>query len=218
MPADGEGVRRVFTDRRCRSRHAKQRRIQAHTLCFMNKFICLALLLFGACKTTVPNREPLGEVFPSVAGESLDGQPVSLDTFFAAGPATVFLVGFEQRTQFDIDRWLLGLIQAETPVTLLEIPTIPGLVPGLASGMINAGMRGGIPPEDWAIVVTLYGDDASRITDFTGNELGNNARVLLLDRAGRVVWFHDRGYSATGVLALDARARELVREAAASEN
>ena len=142
-------------------------------------------------------------------GQALTGDVVGLlDLAPTTGPR-ILLVGYEQRTQFDIDRWLLGLIQAETPATLVEVPTIPGMLPGLASGWIDDGMRGGIPPEDWASVVTLYGDDARIVAEFTGNELPNNARVLLLNGSGTVVWFHDRGYSATKALELDRAAREL---------
>jgi len=57
--------------------------------------------------------------------------------------------------------------------------------------------------------VTLYGEDAEELAALTGTELPNNARVLLVDGAGRIVWFADRGYSATGLLELDAAARAL---------
>jgi predicted transcriptional regulator len=43
--------------------------------------------------------------------------------------------------------------------------------------------------------VTVYGKAARPIAAFTGNERPRNMRVLLLDRDGKVVWFHDEGYS-----------------------
>ena len=55
-------------------------------------------------------------------------------------------------------------------------------------------MRRGSPAEDWAGVVTLYGD-AAKLAAFTGNDDGLTGRVVLLDGEGRVVFFHDRGYS-----------------------
>ncbi|MDF1800204.1 MAG: CIA30 family protein [Planctomycetota bacterium] len=160
-----------------------------------------------ACKATIPGQDPVGERFPEVSGEDLNGTAVAL---LDPAEPRILLVGYEQRTQFDIDRWILGLQQTGTPAPLVEVPTIPGLLPGMAAGYIDDGMRGGIPPEDWAAVVTLYGSDASAVAAFTGNELGNNARVLLLDANDRVAWFHDRGYSATLVLDLDRAFRELV--------
>jgi hypothetical protein len=84
-----------------------------------------------------------------------------------------------------------------------EIPTIDGMLPGMFSGTIDSGMRSGIPNEDWGSVVTVYGAGAAELVRFTGNENGGNARVMLLDDEGVVLWFHDRGYSATKLLELD---------------
>ena len=60
-------------------------------------------------------------------------------------------------------------------------------------------MRRGIPEEDWGAVITVYGD-AGEIVRLTGNENPANARVLLLDETGKVIWYHDRGYSPRLVL------------------
>lgn len=167
------------------------------------------LALIPACSSTTANRDPLGERFPSVRGESLDGEEFVLPKDLGGQPA-VLLLGYVQKAQFDVDRWLLGLLQAEVPARVLELPTIKGMIPGMFSGKIDSGMRSGIPSEDWGVVVTVYGDDASRLVDFTGNEGPRNTRVLLLDGEGRVRWSHDRGYSAGKLLELDAAVREIL--------
>jgi len=159
------------------------------------------LALAPACSGPIPRRDPVGERFPSVTGTSLEEQAVEIPADWAGRP-TVVLVGYEQRAQFDIDRWLLGLLMAEVDARLVELPTIPGLTATAVSGWIDDGMRSGIPPEDWGLVVTLYGDEAEPVAELTGTEGGNTARVLLLDAAGRVVWFHDRGFSARVALEL----------------
>jgi len=151
--------------------------------------------LVSGCSTTHENRDPTGEPFPRVTGKNLEEQPVTLPDDLAGAPA-VILVGYKQRDQFDIDRWFMGLIQADAPARIVELPTIPGLVPSWASKWIDDGMRSGIPEEDWPAVVTLYGDSATPVAKLTGND-GPNARVLVLDAQGRIVWFTDRGYSAT---------------------
>jgi hypothetical protein len=69
-------------------------------------------------------------------------------------------------------------------------------------------MRRGIPEEDWGSVITVY-DDAESILAFTGNQKPNNGRVMLLNKDGKVLWFTDRGYSATQVKELDGLARTL---------
>lgn len=170
-----------------------------------------ALALLGcACASTVNNRNPLGEPFPSVQGTSLAGDERELPGDLQGQPA-VLLLGYVMKSQFDLDRWLLGLAELGTPLPILEVPTVRGLVPGLIAGTIDAGMQSGIPAEDWAQVVTLYGDDAKRIVNWTGNERPRNGRALLLDGEGRVVWFHDRGFSAGRLLELDRAARSLVQ-------
>lgn len=159
----------------------------------------LALLFLG-CASSTPNRDPVGERFPTVAGESLAGEDVRLPDAVAGAPA-VLLVGYVQNAQFDIDRWLLGFAQAGAGVKVVEVPTIEGLMPGLFANAIDGGMRRGIPREDWPSVVTVYGD-ADEIVALTGNENPANARVLLLDADGKIVWFHDRGWSAGKLLDL----------------
>jgi len=151
------------------------------------------LALLAGCTTPVPNRDPVGDVFPSVRGNSLAGDEWRLPADLGERHA-VLLVGYEQDAQFDIDRWLIGLDLYAVRTPLLEIPTIEGLVPGLLSERIDSGMRAGIPEPIWDAVVTVY-DDAGAIRRFTGTEDPNSARVLLLDGEGRVVFFHDRGFS-----------------------
>lgn len=153
----------------------------------------------NGCSKTYTNRDPVGEGFPRVEGSSLEKREVVLPDAFRGEPA-VLIVGYLQRSQFDIDRWLMGLIQAGTDAEIVEVPTIPGLTASLASGWIDDGMRSGIPEEDWGSVVTLYGDAAGPVAELTGNERGNLARVLVLDRNGQIVWFDDKGYSAKKAL------------------
>lgn len=183
----------------------------------------LALAVVGAaagliaaqgCSSTIANRDPTGEAFPAVVGESLEKVETALPDDLAGAPA-ILLVGYKQSAQFDIDRWFMGLLQADAEARIVEVPTIPGLVPTIASGWIDDGMRAGIPPEDWGSVVTLYGGAAKPVAEFTGNESGQRARVLVLDAAGRVVWFDDAGYSASKAMAVAALVKDpAVRSAA----
>lgn len=151
--------------------------------------------MIGGCVTTMPNRNPTGEVFPTVRGQSLEKEQIEIPGVFSGSPA-VLLVGYKQSAQFDIDRWLMGLIQAKVKVQIVEIPTIPGLVQSIASGWIDDGMRSGIPREDWGSVITLYGGAAKPVAALTGTASGQRARIIVLDATGKVVWFDDEGYSA----------------------
>ncbi|MEM6731081.1 MAG: hypothetical protein AAF658_05970 [Myxococcota bacterium] len=162
--------------------------------------VILGLVALCACASPVKNRNPVGEAFPSVRGNALSGERYRLPEDLAGQP-TLLLVAYDQGTQFDVDRWLLGLLQSGIELRLFEVPTIEGWVPGLLETTIDDGMRAGIPDEDESLVITVY-DDAEQIVRFTGNERKRNARAILLDAEGRVRWFHDEGYSARVLLEL----------------
>lgn len=160
-----------------------------------------------SCRSPIPNRFPVGESFPAVLGESLEGKPVPVPI---ANEPAILLIGYVQDAQFDADRWLYGLLQARIPVRVIELPTLPGIFVRAIGGMIDEGMRSGIPKEDWASVVTVYGPKASDIVAFTGNTNPRNMRVVLLDAQGKVRWFHDRGFSAGKLIELEAAAKALL--------
>ena len=151
------------------------------------------LLATSSCSTSWPRRDPSGEVLPQVTGTSLADEPVTLPDV-ADGAPLLLLIGYVQNAQFDIDRWLLGLDQLGWDTRTFEVPTLPGMLPRMFGNFIDSGMRSGIPEEDWAAVVTVY-KEAHKLAEFTGNEGTRNGRILLLDGAGKVVFYHDRGYS-----------------------
>jgi hypothetical protein len=165
----------------------------------MKKIIMVLLIgfLFVGCSTTYINRNPVGEMFPTVSGESLEKVEVEMPKYFE-GSKTILLLGYKQDSQFDIDRWLIGLDQTKTEAKVYELPTIQGMFPRMFSTLIDNGMRKGIPKELWGGVITIYKDGAT-VQEFTGNENGNNARVLVIDETGKVVYFYDRGFSVSAL-------------------
>ena len=168
----------------------------------------VAILTSGGCMATYPNQDPTGRTFPRAQGENLDGESVELPTAYLGAPA-LYLAGYSQNSQFDLDRWAIGLTQVEFSGQVIEVPTIPGLFPSMFKGVIDNGMRSGIPAEDWAIVITLYGKQATPVATFTGTENPRNGRVLLLDDAGVVRWFWDQGFSAKRLMELKRAAEDL---------
>jgi hypothetical protein len=154
--------------------------------------VSLGLIIAG-CSTTYLNRNPVGKEFPSVTGEALTKVERNMPEYFN-GKIVILLLGYKQDSQFDIDRWLIGLDMTETKATVYELPTIQGLFPRMFSTTIDNGMRSGIPKELWGGVITIYSDGA-KLQEFTGNENPNNARVMLLDENSKIIYFHDRGFS-----------------------
>lgn len=168
----------------------------------MNK-LCLSLLmvaLVGCSRTVSTPPDITNRAFPQVRGSTLQDVEVTIPDSFRGKP-TVLLVGYLQKAQFDIDRWILGILQADVKAQIVEVPTIAGMMPQMVQGFINNGMRSGIPKSDWASVVTVY-EDASKIIDAIGNERPQSAHVILLNKDGQIVWTSNIGYSATQVLEL----------------
>jgi hypothetical protein len=151
--------------------------------------------------------ELIGQSLPRFRGESLDGRLVRFPDEIR-GRSHLLLVAYVQEAQFDVDRWVLGVLQAKASVRIIELPTISGLGAQLAKGFINRGMQQGIPREDWASIVTVYGD-AESLRSYVGEIPGNNACVLLIDSKGVIRWAHRNGYSPRELLELVSVAQSL---------
>ncbi|SMF44662.1 hypothetical protein [Pseudobacteriovorax antillogorgiicola] len=173
----------------------------------MKYLVFTALLAFTSCSHKVPNKRPIDSVFPSVSGKALDNKtwriPEDLN-----GKIALLLIGYKQNSQFDIDRWLIGLDMKQASFNIFEIPTVSGWIPSLLSDRIDEGMRSGIPDDIWNVVITVY-DDADKIVAFTGNENPLNARVILLSKKGKVIFFHDEGFSVPDLNRLMLEAKEI---------
>lgn len=173
-------------------------------------FAVISTVFLGACGSVVKPSTTVTQVpFPRVSGESLTGDRVTVPDAYQ-GKNTLLLIGYTQRAQFDIDRWILGVLQADIPVEIVEVPTIAGMMPQMVQGFINNGMRSGIPQSDWASVVTVY-EDAGKIVELLGNERPQSAYAVLLNRSGVVVWSSNIGYSASQIVALKKVVQELTR-------
>mgnify|MGYP000044153456 CR=1 FL=1 len=159
----------------------------------MRLFLLMITLVLSGCSTTYTNKNVQGMVVPTMTGETLTQKTVTLPSVFDS-PLSLLLVGYKQDSQFDIDRWLIALDMTETNITAYEIPAIQGMFPRMFSTLINNGMRAGIPKELWGGVITLYAD-GDQLQQFTGNEQPNNARVLLINNQGEILYFYDRGFA-----------------------
>ena len=165
------------------------------------KYLFLIPFFLTSCsKQVVVSNVKLGTLFPSVVGESLEKKSVIIPEDFKGTPV-ILLVGYLQKSQFDIDRWILGILQLESKTKIVEVPTIAGMMPEMVQSFINNGMRRGIPESDWKNVVTVF-SDAGKIVTALGNERPMNAYVVLLDSNGAIRKTYNTGYSATNVKAL----------------
>ncbi|MGJ8682223.1 hypothetical protein [Paraglaciecola sp.] len=160
-------------------------------------FLLLLGALTGCANYDYSSQVKIGEPMIKVQGESLEGQSKSLPDDLL-GQNTLLLLGYKQDSQFDIDRWLIALDMTQTNISAYEIPTIQGMFPRMFSTYIDNGMRRGIPKELWKGVITVYAD-GDRVQRFTGNQNPNNARVILLDSKGKIMYFYDRGFAVSAL-------------------
>ena len=172
----------------------------------MKVMILISIFILSACSSQYTNQLPLNKNFPNVSGESLSGKVWDIPKEMS-GRKVLFLIGYKQDSQFDIDRWLIGLDMTNTKVEVYELPTIKGMFPRMFKQKINTGMKRGIPQMLWKSVITIY-KDGEKVQKFTGNENPNNTRVILLNPKGRIIYFYDKGFS---VYALN-NLREIINE------
>ena len=125
----------------------------------------LSLLLQGCANYDYPSQVIVGEKMIKFEGESLAGEPTSVPRAFA-GRNTLLLFGYVHKSQFDIDRWLIGLDQTNAQVATYEIPTIKGMFPQMFSTVFDDAIREGIPKEIWKGVITVY-KDGERVQRYT---------------------------------------------------
>ena len=135
--------------------------------------------------------------FPTVTFDNLEGRSLTLPADFN-GERNVVFVAFLMEQQRDVDTWAPWLRQTlpKYPGSdFYEIPTIQRMVAPMR-WVINRGMRGGIP--DRAVrerTVTLYIDKAP-FKQALGITTESVIQVLLVDRAGRVLWRTTGPYTA----------------------
>lgn len=131
-----------------------------------------------------------GRRLPSISGTALSGEQVRFPEDVTGAPA-LMLCAYRRGSQADVDRWA-GFAARDLPgLAVYELPIIPGRVWRPVQGLIDGGMRGGVPRRQWSRVVTIY-DDGARARAFIGDGGGLRAQVVLLDAAG-VVAFRDSG-------------------------
>ena len=102
----------------------------------MRIFAVFIFLLLSGCTTLYPNQEIKGQNFPVVTGTSLDNEYVEIPTYFK-DELSLLLIGYKQDSQFDIDRWLIGLDMTETDLPVYELPTIQGMAPRMFLSLIH---------------------------------------------------------------------------------
>jgi len=143
--------------------------------------------------------------FPTVTSENLEGRMLTLPRDFG-GVRNVVFVAFLRKQQDDVDTWVPFVKQAlgrHPGNDYYEIPTIKRMIAPMR-WMINRGMKGGIDDRSARDrTVTLYIDKAP-FKQALGITDENVIQVLVVDRAGQVLWRTAGVFDAEKGKALDA--------------
>ncbi len=147
------------------------------------------LIVAFAAVAPVPALGP-GDLMPPLRGVFLSGRKAVLPDA-ARGRVALVALGFSYDSRFAVEAWTTRFRRdfgADSAATFFEVPMIGGMA-RVARPFIDGGMRRGTPKALHENVITVYGGASewkSRL-DLRGPD---DACVVLLDRAGRVVWRH----------------------------
>ena len=140
-----------------------------------------------------------GMAFPILVAETLDGKQ-----FQTPDPeretSHIILIAFKRGVQPQIDKWLSALsgpVAARQDVEMYEVPMLAGAW-RLMSGIIDGGMRSGIPQEKHSSVATFYGD-IKRYQDILDMDQTDQCYLYVIDPQG-IIRFASSGPPAPGLL------------------
>ena len=152
---------------------------KAWTLCSLMLAVCL---LAGISQA---------QDIPTLSARTLGEKTVTLPEAFV-GHITVLVVGFTRSSQSPCAAWGKRLTQELTnsDVQLYQAAVLQD-VPRLFRGMVISGIRKGVPASqhDRFLVLTERQDEWKKLAQFSEPDA---AYVLLIDRAGKIVWITHR--------------------------
>lgn len=156
-----------------------------------------AVLIFVAAPAALQ-----AETFPTVPVKTLGGTSLKLPGALRSTDS-LLVIGFTQKSEKETVVWRKAAereLAADPRLTVYPVIVIAG-IPGIFHGLIIAGIRAGYPRRAWDHFLVVSRDE-ERWKVAVGWQGPDRAYVILLDRAGRIVWRHSGEYTASGARAL----------------
>ena len=160
---------------------------------------CALLCLAAAAAAQTP--------FPSVTGETLAGQSITLPAA-SSGNLALLCIGFSHASQRSVTQWadtarqIPGITDSVYTIAVLQD------APRLVRGMIVRGMKTDTPPQKRNPFVVVYAGEAS-LKQAVHCADASTAYVALVDRSGRIRWIHSGNPSPAAVQELRDKVTEL---------
>lgn len=127
--------------------------------------------------------------FPTVSGETLSGNTVTLPDFFS-GQYNLVILPFDREQQEDVVNWLPFVQALQGQYDGLAYYSI-GALPDVAAPvrlMISGGMRLAVEPAVQEVAVLLYLEDQQAFADALNISSLEQTQLLILDEQGDVLW------------------------------
>jgi hypothetical protein len=154
-----------------------------------------SLILFSVALTvTAGERLWVGEVLPSVGGETLSGKEVELPVADAGKPR-VLVFSFTKKAGADSKLWNERIARdfgSHAPIVFRVI--FLESVPKMFRGKAVSGIKSGLPETVWDRSLVLYKDADSWRYKLVVTGV-SHAYLVLLDGQGKVLWMSSRAFN-----------------------
>jgi hypothetical protein len=125
----------------------------------------------------------INKVFPNLSAETLSKKAIEFPKDVKGKP-TIIVIAFKREAQNQIDPWLAAISKKykKKEINYYEIPMMSGGYK-IISGIIDGGMRGGVPPALHDFVASYYGNLDNYIS-YLNIKKDKNCYLFLLDKNG----------------------------------
>ena len=145
--------------------------------------ICNILLATTSIAQIKKNDTVINKVFPKLSAETLSKKAIEFPKDVKGKP-TIIVIAFKREAQDQIDPWLAAISKKfkNKEINYYEIPMMSGGYK-IISGIIDGGMRGGVPRALHDFVASYYGNLDNYIS-YLNIKKDKNCYLFLLDKNG----------------------------------
>ena len=150
--------------------------------------LILTFLYFAACASA--DTLKVGDLLPSISGETFAGGNLQLPKD-ASGKITVLISSFSKQGGQDAQRWATQFSRefAQNPDVISYSLIFLESVPRLFRGFVISGIKKGMPETKYAQAIRITkGEKLWKERMGVSND--DVAQLILLDRAGKIIWMH----------------------------
>jgi hypothetical protein len=172
--------------------------------------ICNILFATTSIAQIKKNDTVINKVFPKLSAETLSKKAIEFPKDVKGKP-TIIVIAFKREAQDQIDPWLAAISKKfkNKEINYYEIPMMSGGYK-IISGIIDGGMRGGVPPALHDFVASYYGNLDNYIS-YLNIKKDKNCYLFLLDKNGIIKFKTESAINANKLQELEKNVAALLR-------